>query len=336
MVEMVRYVVLRAPAGGILEDSGTGVSNIAPEAAGEAVLSAENLPASAIWDLERDPLTLSSAPEMETRLIEPMASSPTNGADDWGTAAVGAHASQYDGRGVSVAILDTGIERHHPAFAETTLTEKDFTGTGDGDGHGHGTHCAGTVFGQDVDGRIGVARGVRKALIGKVLDRRGCGTAEMAYQGLMWAANQGANVISMSLGFNLPGLVAKREKDGWPPELAASDALESFGKNLRMFDAVMHLLRTYAACTDDRCWWLRQQAMRADASRRRGSELPRRCCCRGGSRIGRGPRRTGKASRWRIFPIACRSSADQELIFVRHGSAAEPDPSAGPAWLVPM
>ena len=42
--------------------------------------------------------------------------------------------------------------------------------------HGHGTHCAGTIFGRDVDGmRIGVARGVKKALIGKVLGRDGGG-----------------------------------------------------------------------------------------------------------------------------------------------------------------
>ena len=40
----------------------------------------------------------------------------------------------------------------------------------DDDDHGHGTHCAGTIFGRDVNNtRIGIARGVKKAMIGKVL-----------------------------------------------------------------------------------------------------------------------------------------------------------------------
>ncbi len=129
-----------------------------------------------------------------------------------------------------MAELDTGIDATHPAFAGVELVQQDFTGEGDGDGNGHGTHCAGTVFGRDVDGqRIGVARGVSKALIGKVLGADGGGDSDMIFRAIQWAVGSGANVISMSLGFDFPGLVADRVKAGWPPDLATSRALELTG-----------------------------------------------------------------------------------------------------------
>jgi subtilisin family serine protease len=49
-----------------------------------------------------------------------------------------------------VAILDTGIDLSHPAFAGLQVEQRDFAGEADGDGHGHGTHVAATVFGRDV------------------------------------------------------------------------------------------------------------------------------------------------------------------------------------------
>ena len=83
---------------------------------------------------------------------------------------MGADTSSCTGNGIVVAVLDTGIDASHPAFAGVEVIQKDFTGEGDGDQHGHGTHCAGTIFGRNVNGtRIGVAMGVKKALIGKVL-----------------------------------------------------------------------------------------------------------------------------------------------------------------------
>ena len=90
------------------------------------------------------------APSIPITLIRPTASSegtlPTDREVTWGVAAVKADASPYAGTGVTVAVLDTGIDKLHPAFRgiEKRIEEKDFTGDGNGDFDGHGTHCAGT------------------------------------------------------------------------------------------------------------------------------------------------------------------------------------------------
>jgi subtilisin family serine protease len=87
--------------------------------------------------------------------------------------------SPFTGHGVTVAVLDTGIDAEHEAFQGVELIQQDFTGEGNGDGHGHGTHCGGIIFGQKVNGfRFSVAPGVRRALIGKVLASDGSGSTE--------------------------------------------------------------------------------------------------------------------------------------------------------------
>lgn len=194
-------------------------------------------------DLARDPEFVAAAPPMPTRLIRPLATAAGAG-EPWGVAAVGADVSAFDGAGVVVAVLDTGIDQDHPAFRGVGLETRDFTGDGMADPEGHGTHCAGVIFGRDVDGRrIGIARGVRRALIGKVLGDEGAGDSEMVFDALHWANARGADVISMSLGFDFPGLVADLASQGWPVKLATSVALEAYRANLTMFNAVMGELK---------------------------------------------------------------------------------------------
>lgn len=218
----------------------------------EARVETEVANASQARDIARDPTVVALTRSMPTKLIEPMAGNAGAASTTaWGIGAVGADTTSASGAGVKVAVLDTGIDSAHPAFAGVTLTQMDFSGSGNGDGKGHGTHCAGTIFGRDVDGvRIGVARGVTQALIGKVLANNGSGDSDMIFRGIQWAVNEGARVISMSLGFDFPGLVKQLvEKDGWPADLATSAALEAYRGNLRMFDALMSMVQASAAFT---------------------------------------------------------------------------------------
>lgn len=227
----------------------TGVLSL--ESALPAV-STEQLPEHAVSELKTDPQVQLVVPTMPTRLISPVESKPAPLhaalASNWGIKAVRADKSRYDGRGVCVAVLDTGIDRDHPAFAGMSLIEKDFSDHGNGDRNGHGTHCAGTIFGRN-DGhqRVGIARGVERALIGKVLGDDGAGQSEMVFHALTWAMEQQADIISMSLGFDFPGMVSRLMADGWPLDLATSTALEAYGGNLRMFDAIMSVLKAQAA-----------------------------------------------------------------------------------------
>ena len=215
----------------------------------EPRIEVERLENKDVHDLARDPEVAAIAAPMPTRLIEPTdAGAGAAGDDAWGISAVGADVSSFTGAGTVVAVLDTGIDSNHAAFAGVTLVQEDFSGSGNGDVQGHGSHCAGTVFGRDVDGaRIGVALGVERALIGKVLADDGRGSSEMIFRGIRWAAEEGADVISMSLGFDFPGLVKLLTEQGWPVDLATSNALEAYRANLRMFDALMDLVRAREA-----------------------------------------------------------------------------------------
>lgn len=195
-------------------------------------------------ELKRDDSVIGATPIMPTKLIKPFAAEESGADEPWGIGAIGADASAFDGSGVVVAVLDTGIDDTHPAFSGVKIEPRDFTASGPEDRQGHGTHCAGVIFGRDVDGRrIGVARGVTRALNGKVLRDDGKGDSEMVFDALQWAHGAGANIISMSLGFDFPGLVAELEADDWPVDLATSTALESYRGNLRMFDSLMRMFK---------------------------------------------------------------------------------------------
>ena len=180
------------------------------------------------------------AETMPLKLIEPFDEPdalPAAGVT-WGVEAVGALESPMTGAGITVAVLDTGIEPDHPAFAGIEVVEKDFTGEGNGDTHGHGTHCAGTIAGRDVDGtRFGVAQGVTRLLAGKVLGGEGGGTDTIA-AAIQWAVDEGAHIISMSLGIDFPGFVRRLQDAGWEVEPATSRALAAYRDNLRLLEAL--------------------------------------------------------------------------------------------------
>ncbi|MFB9361473.1 S8 family serine peptidase [Actinoplanes nipponensis] len=139
-----------------------------------------------------------------------------NRASSWGVERIGALAAwgAYGARGagVTVGVLDTGVDAGHPdlagriaAFAEFGPAGQRMAATAN-DPVGHGTHCCGTLAGGNSSGQwIGVAPEAR-LVVGKVLDERG-GTDAQVLAGLTWLIGQGVDVISMSVS----GLVVEAQ-----------------------------------------------------------------------------------------------------------------------------
>ncbi|MEU5980130.1 S8 family serine peptidase [Streptomyces sp. NPDC047315] len=114
-----------------------------------------------------------------------------------------AWAGGHDGKGVKIAVLDTGIDGTHPDLAGKVVAEQNFTTTADAkDRNGHGTHVASTAAGSGAKSggaHKGAAPGAQ-LLNGKVLDDDGWGSDSEILAGMEWAVAQGAHVVNMSLG----------------------------------------------------------------------------------------------------------------------------------------
>ncbi len=113
-------------------------------------------------------------------------------------------AAGFDGHGVVVGHLDTGIDGTHPAlrgaideFAEFDLNGHRIPGVEPWDSGDHGTHTAGTIVGRPSNNAFGVAPGAKVAS-GMVIE--GGQVVNRVLAGMEWVAEKGVRILSMSLG----------------------------------------------------------------------------------------------------------------------------------------
>lgn len=104
---------------------------------------------------------------------------------------------------IIVAIVDTGVDTGHPEFSGRVVAGYDFVNNDSDptDDNGHGTCCAGITLGagNNAQGIAGVAWGVRLMAV-KVLNASGSGSYTAVANGINFAADNGAKILSLSLG----------------------------------------------------------------------------------------------------------------------------------------
>jgi len=120
------------------------------------------------------------------------------------TGAHGEYAASFTGEGVTVAVLDTGYDTEHADLNGRVIASQDFTHSRNGvdDLNGHGTHVATTIAGTgaESDGLWAGMAPQTNLVIGKVLGNTGGGSTYGILNGMIWAVQQGADIVSMSLG----------------------------------------------------------------------------------------------------------------------------------------
>lgn len=116
----------------------------------------------------------------------------------------------FDGTGVKVAVVDSGIDAGHPDLAGKVVAAKNFSAAeGTQDAHGHGTHVASTIAGSGAasgGAYKGVAPGA-ELINARALDAKGWGSDSSVLAAVEWAVEAGADVVNLSLGAtDTPGI----------------------------------------------------------------------------------------------------------------------------------
>jgi serine protease AprX len=119
-------------------------------------------------------------------------------------------ALQATGKGVTVVVIDTGVNAGHPAFAGSNLISVTVNkrALGTQDTHGHGTHVVGIVNGRDAAGRyIGIAPDARVISV-KVADDGGAANESDLLRGMQWVYNNrqayGIRAVNISMSSAVP------------------------------------------------------------------------------------------------------------------------------------
>ncbi len=150
------------------------------------------------------------------RIVQANANFADKGEITWGLDAVDAPDvwNTTTGEGVTVCILDTGLDfDHREEMGARVVGEANFVSDGHmtaEDGNGHGTHVAGTIAAQpDGTGVVGVAYSV-DLLIARVLGDDGSGSTSGVVRGVNWCVDEGADILSLSLGSDQASITEER------------------------------------------------------------------------------------------------------------------------------
>lgn len=171
---------------------------------------AADLPEQAIENLKKNPKVAYIEPDYEVEALEETV--------PWGISGIEApsvHAAGYNGIGVNVSVIDTGIDYTHPDLAKNYKGGWDFVNNDNNpmDDNGHGTHCAGIIAAVDnEEGVIGVAPGANLYAL-KVLNKQGSGTISNIISAIEWSIDNKMKIISMSLGSDYYSVTLKNACD---------------------------------------------------------------------------------------------------------------------------
>lgn len=175
----------------IISIVGVGAGNIArlsPSAQAEALAYTDDSPADALSSAQFESLTPN-----DPYLDKQWALSQLQIPESWQTASGGSE--------IMVAILDTGIDQNHEDLegkvaAEINLTDSPTSG----DIYGHGTHIAGIIaaYSNNGTGIAGMAPESQLMNVKVADDNGGCKASTVA-RGIIWAVDNGASVINVSI-----------------------------------------------------------------------------------------------------------------------------------------
>lgn len=175
----------------------------------EHVVAKDDLDAE-VARLTAEARVLAAGPVHERALVGRIGAGDPLESSQWGWRRLGGGelARLGDGSGLVVAVLDTGVDASHPDLAGRVLPGWDSMnpeGDGRSDPNGHGTHVAGILGATSGNGEgvSGVAPGVQILPV-RVLDASGNGDDDELALGIIWAVDNGADILNLSIGGAIP------------------------------------------------------------------------------------------------------------------------------------
>ncbi len=215
-VQAMKEMADAAQSGIILELSSLNAENVRSLWLSNGVYCEATPAAIRLMSIRSDVSYIERASDENGGLIEPVEVRSPNAEERgkgiaWGVSKINADdawAAGYEGQGVIVAVIDTGVDYTHPDLG-TNMWHDTPAGYHYGydfydddydpmDTYGHGTHCAGSVAG---DGTAGTETGVAPAATIMAIRINYYGGGEPTWiEGMEFAIDHGASVMSMSLG----------------------------------------------------------------------------------------------------------------------------------------